>query len=49
MATATTAEITKVVRQVLDEELGDDSEAMLKGIQRVTRLLTESSHPEAWG
>ena len=28
MATATTAEISKVVRQVLDEELGDDSEVM---------------------
>jgi hypothetical protein len=46
MATATTAEITKVVRQMLNEELGDDSETMLKGIQRVTRLLTDEVIPK---
>lgn len=45
MATAT-AEIEKVVRKVLDEELGDDSEATLKGIQRVTRLLTDQVIPK---
>lgn len=46
MATATTAEIEKVVRKVLDEELGDDSAAVLKGIQRVTKLLTEQVIPK---
>jgi hypothetical protein len=46
MATAATAEIAKVVRRVLDEELGDDREAMLKGIQRVTRLLTDQVIPK---
>lgn len=46
MATATTTEMAKIVRRVLDEELGDDSEAMLKGIQRVTRLLTEQVIPQ---
>jgi hypothetical protein len=45
MATAT-AEMAKVVRRVLDEELGDDSEALLKGIQRVTRLLTDQVIPK---
>lgn len=46
MATPTTAEIEKVVRKVLDEELGDDSAAVLKGIQRVTKLLTEQVIPK---
>jgi hypothetical protein len=46
MATPTTAEMEKVVRKVLDEELGDDSEATLKGIQRVTRLLTDQVIPK---
>lgn len=46
MATAATTDIAKVVRRVLDEELGDDSEAMLKGIQRVTRLLTDQVIPK---
>jgi len=45
MAT-TTAEMEKVVRKVLDEELGDDSAATLKGIQRVTRLLTDQVIPK---
>ncbi len=46
MATEATADIAKVVRRVLDEELGEDSEAMLKGIQRVTRLLTDQVIPK---
>lgn len=46
MAATGTAELEKVVRKVLDEELGDDSEATLKGIQRVTRLLTDQVIPK---
>jgi hypothetical protein len=46
MAATGTAELEKVVRKVLDEEFGDDSAATLKGIQRVTRLLTDQVIPK---
>jgi hypothetical protein len=43
---ATTTELRKAIREVLDEEMGDSSEATLKGIQRVTKLLTEQVIPK---
>ena len=46
MAATSTAQLEKVVRKVFDQEFGDDSEATLKGIQRVTRLLTDQVIPK---
>ena len=46
MAATGTAQLERVVRKVLDEQLGDDSDATLKGIQRVTRLLTDQVIPK---
>jgi hypothetical protein len=42
---ATTANIEKVVRKVLDDELSESRQATLKAIKQVTRLLTQQVIP----
>jgi hypothetical protein len=45
MAAATVADISKVVRKVIGEEQGDTSEATLKAVQQVIRLLRDQVIP----
>ncbi len=46
MTAATTANIEKIVRRVLKQELDADEKATLKAIQRVSRLLTDQVIPK---
>jgi hypothetical protein len=46
MAAITTTEVAKVVRKVLGEAQGDDNEATLRALQRVTELLLEKVIPQ---
>jgi hypothetical protein len=49
MATATKAEIEKIVRRVVNEEQDGSDEAVWKAVQRLSRLLTEQVIPKLSG